>query len=160
MTYLSYKSKHKGAALIEFALVLPILLALAIGVIYYGYIFVLDAAVTHAAKQGAQVAVNMDPVGFESSAAFLTAVEVQINDSVTASLAWLPESVRAGLSTPPATVTFPDEGSPQGGRLLNINVQLAVAGSSSSLLPQVNLPGIGSIPPLPPIINGVAQVDL
>ena len=145
--------------MLEFALVLPILLMLLIGVFYYGYVFMLDAAVTHAAKQGAQVAVNLDPVDFASPAAFQGAVTAQVNTSVMNSLNWLPASIRSNITTPP-TVTFtaPTTGEP--GQVLNVTVVLAVTGNSSPLLPQITLPGVGAVPPLPPALNGVAQVVL
>lgn len=159
-TYIDKSARQGGGALIEFAAVLPILLALAIGIFYYGYVFMLDAAVDHAAKQGAQVAVGLDPVAFNTPAAFNTEVTAQVNASVTNSLAWLPASIRAGLNSPPALVTFmtPPNGEP--GTLVNVSVAISVAGNSSPLLPQINLPGIGSVPPLPPTVNGVAQIVL
>ena len=152
------KTRQSGAAMIEFSLVLPILLALFVGVIYYGYVFVLDAAVTHAVKQGAQVAINIDPVAFDSPTDFETAVRAAVNTSVTNSLNWLPSSARANVTVPPATFTEPTAG--ESGQLLTITVVLVVAGNSSPLLPQITLPGIGAVPPLPPALNGVAQVVL
>lgn len=150
---------QRGAALIEFALVLPILLAFTTGVIYYGYVYVLDAAVTHAAKQGAQVAVNIDPVGYSSSGEYQAAVRSQVTTSVANSLSWLPASVRATLVAPPAiTFATPDSGQP--GTLVNIRVTMKISGANSALLPQVDLPGIGPVPPLPLTLNGVAKIVL
>ena len=53
---------QRGAALIEFALVLPLLLAIAVGIVYYGYAFVLKTAVENAAKNGAQEMVAVSPL--------------------------------------------------------------------------------------------------
>lgn len=82
-------SRQAGASLIEFALVLPLLLLLLAGTIFYGYIFSLQIAVTSAAKQGAQAAVAEDPVGLDA-AAFTTAVTGAVNNSVNQSL---PDSI-------------------------------------------------------------------
>lgn len=154
-----YACRQRGAALIEFALVLPLLLAFTIGIIYYGYVFMLDAAVTHAAKQGAQVAVNLDPLDFASPADYQDAVVLRVSNSVSNSLDWLPPSVHDGLILPPS-VSFIAAPAGQAGMLLNVTVVLSVAGGSSPLLPQITLPVIGSVPPLPLTLNGVAQVVL
>ena len=53
---------QRGAALIEFALVLPLLLAIAVGIVYYGYAFVLKTAVEQAARNGAQEMVAISPL--------------------------------------------------------------------------------------------------
>lgn len=156
----AHHTRQCGAALIEFALVLPILLVLVIAIIYYGYVFMLDAAVTHAAKQGAHAAVNIRPTDFESPSAYTTAVGVQVNNSVSDSLSWLPPSVRDGLSEPPAVVTFSQPAAGQVGMQLSVTVSLNVAGGSSPLLPQITLPGIGRVPVLPQALNGLALVVL
>lgn len=159
MRYGRKNSNQSGAALIEFALVLPILLAFAVGVIYYGYIFMLDAALTHAAKQGAQVAVNIDPVDYSNRDEYRDAVKRQVKTSVKSSLSWLPASVRATLVAPPAiTFATPDSGQP--GTLVNIRVTMNISGAKVALLPQVDLPGIGPVPPLPLTLNGVAEIVL
>lgn len=159
MRYGRKNSNQSGAALIEFALVLPILLAFAVGVIYYGYIFMLDAALTHAAKQGAQVAVNIDPVDYSSSGEYQAAVRSQVTTSVANSLSWLPASVRATLVAPPA-ITFVPRDSGKPGTRVNIRVTMKISGAKSALLPQVDLPGIGPVPPLPLTLNGVAEIVL
>lgn len=60
-----YKSprdrRQAGASLIEFALVLPIFLALIIGILFYGIAFVAHQAVNYAAESGAEAVVSVDP---------------------------------------------------------------------------------------------------
>lgn len=51
------KKSEKGVSLIEFALVLPILLALLIGIVEFGWILNGHITVTGAAREGARVAV-------------------------------------------------------------------------------------------------------
>ena len=150
---------QRGAALIEFALVLPILLALLVGTIYYGYVFVLDAAVTHAAKQGAQAAVAVNPAAFDGG--YEAEVVARVSASVSRNLEWLP----AGVPDETTSVCFPgDEGCTGcpavAGDAACISVVLDVSGGSTPLLRQVRVPGIGAIPPLPARLNGVAQVVL
>lgn len=52
-----FKRNERGASLIEFALVLPILLALVIGIIEFGWIFNGYITITGAAREGARFAV-------------------------------------------------------------------------------------------------------
>jgi len=151
--------KQGGAAVIEFALVLPILLFIAVGIIYYGYVFMLDAAVTHAAKQGAQVAAYVDPVGLDGTE-YQDAVTAQVNTSVTNSLSWLPNSVLDNLGAEPVNVSFSGPAAGIPGGIVIITVTMNVSGGTSPLLPQINLPGFGAVPPLPLTLNGVAQVVL
>jgi Flp pilus assembly pilin Flp len=51
-----FKTKdQKGAAAVEFALLLPILVILAFGIIYFGPVFNNYIAITHAARDGARL---------------------------------------------------------------------------------------------------------
>lgn len=146
-----------GAAMLEFAFVLPFLLALIIGVIYYGYVYTLYAALTHAAKQGAEIAVAIEPADYDSSADYKTAVRSAVQQSVSNSLQWLPASVP---DNPPVVVCFSDEDCANGDSGTRISVTMTLSGSQSPLLPQVSLPLVGAVPPLPPELTGVAEVVL
>lgn len=145
------QQRQRGTALIEFAFVLPILLAFIVGVIYYGYAFTLKAAVIHAAKQGVQVAVSIDPIDYPRS--FDAEVERRVDKSVRNSLSWLPDNIgrRVKSEAPPLDRTS--------GRY-RITVTLPLTGDKSPLLPQIHLPFIGDVPPLPKNIVGVAEVVL
>jgi Flp pilus assembly protein TadG len=56
----SSKSRFKGAALVELAIVLPLLLMLTIGVIHYSWLFLKAQQITNAARSGARVAIRPD----------------------------------------------------------------------------------------------------
>lgn len=140
-----------GGALVEFAFLLPFLLALLIGVIYYGYAFMLQAAVSYAAREGAQVAVAVDPIGLSTSD-YQAAVSNEAEQAVRNSLNWLPAAVSSKLEAP--DITF----SADGGRV-NVRVVLSTAGGGG-LLPQASLPIVGAIPPSLGDVVGVAEVAL
>lgn len=52
--------RRRGGAAIEFALVLPVLLALVFGIIEYGWVFFQQANVLSAAREGARLGVTVD----------------------------------------------------------------------------------------------------
>jgi Flp pilus assembly protein TadG len=62
---------ESGAAAVEFALILPILLLFVMGIIEFGFIFNRWITVTHAAREGVRVAVvgGVDPIGAAQQAA-------------------------------------------------------------------------------------------
>jgi Flp pilus assembly protein TadG len=51
------RQRERGAALVEFAAVAPLLLLILFGIIEYGYIFMVRQTVTHAAREGCRIAV-------------------------------------------------------------------------------------------------------
>lgn len=67
------RSRRRGANAIEFALILPVLVALMSGVVDYGYMFavryVAGAAVEEAARVGSQIVHPEDPTPFALTAA-------------------------------------------------------------------------------------------
>ncbi len=72
--------KRRGATLVEFAVVLPLLLAILMGIIEFGWVFMVRQTLTNAAREGCRTAVLkasteddvsnrvrevMDPLGYE-----------------------------------------------------------------------------------------------
>jgi len=55
------RNSERGAAAVEFALVLPLFLALLMGTIDYGYFFFTDQIVTNAAREGARAGTLVPP---------------------------------------------------------------------------------------------------
>ncbi|GAB3674759.1 TadE/TadG family type IV pilus assembly protein [Salinisphaera aquimarina] len=132
---------QRGAAVIEFALMLPFLLAIAVGIIYYGYAFVLKSAVENAARNGAQEIVAVSPLTSGYSDALLRA---RARTVVQASVAWLPASVSARIADDEAVQLV------RGGRCdtaYGVSVSLVLTGGDNPVLPQFTL-GKFRIPPL------------
>lgn len=157
-----------GAALIEFAFVLPLLLALLIGMSYYGYVFMLQSAVTNAAQQAANAATSTDPVGMSSSD-YDALVGEAVAASIFSSLDWLPDSILDGTSGDSFSCNNDEENGPLGcasivggDGILRVTVTMNVTANSSPLLPQINLPPFGPIPPVPGggVLTGTAEVTL
>ena len=53
------RSNRRGAAAIEFALVLPIMIALAFGIIEYGWVFFQQANLQSAVREGARMGITV-----------------------------------------------------------------------------------------------------
>lgn len=91
----------RGAALIEFAFVLPLLLAIIVGGVYYGYAFVLVSSAQNAARLGAESAVGLDPLTPDYS----QIVVARARAGAVQALGWLPTdtvSVKAVINARPA----------------------------------------------------------
>ncbi len=54
------RKKRRGAAIVEFALVLPLLLMLTLGAIRYGHLFLKAQQITNAARHGARMSIRPD----------------------------------------------------------------------------------------------------
>ena len=63
------RHRQRGAALVEFALVLPLLLTLVLGAIDWGWYFFIDQLVTNAAREGARSGTMLPPTSTDSDAA-------------------------------------------------------------------------------------------
>lgn len=57
------RDRSRGAAAVEFALVLPLLLTLVLGTIDWGWYFFVDQVVTNAAREGARAGTLVAPAG-------------------------------------------------------------------------------------------------
>ncbi|MAA74349.1 MAG: hypothetical protein CMN28_06540 [Salinisphaeraceae bacterium] len=167
--------RQSGAAMIEFALVLPILLLIVVGTIYYGYVFVIEMALENAAQEAAVAAAAIQPADYETQAQYLAAVDAVVDRVAEDNLDWLPVSVRSGFSSDVASATnlcfvgsscdgdsSPCAGAtlPTSGQLGCVTIDFALSTTDSAVLPRLNLPPFGQVPPLPGNLSGVAQVVL
>nr|CUV55918.1 conserved membrane protein of unknown function [Ralstonia solanacearum] len=64
----------RGVAAVEFAVVVPVLLLLMLGIVYYGVIFAMQQALTLAAEEGARAALRYQSTNAQRVAAAYTAV--------------------------------------------------------------------------------------
>lgn len=53
----SRRDRRRGAAVVEFAVVAPLLLTIVFGIIEYGYVFMVQQTLTNAAREGCRIAV-------------------------------------------------------------------------------------------------------
>lgn len=95
---------ERGAAAVEFALVLPILLVLVLGIVEFGRIFNVQVSVTNAAREGARVmAIENDPAQAITAA---VAAAPSVNPALGAgNIAVAPADCDAG-ETATVTITY------------------------------------------------------
>ena len=55
---------ERGASLVEFALIMPLLLILVLGIVEFGYLFAQFNEVRHAAREGARYAAVSNPADY------------------------------------------------------------------------------------------------
>lgn len=63
------RKSRRGAAAVEFALILPVLLAILLGIMDWGWVFYVQLSMTNAAREGARVGITEDtPADAQTSA--------------------------------------------------------------------------------------------
>ena len=134
---------HRGAASIEFAVALPALLMLMLGITYYGLILAVQQVLTLSAEEGARAALRYQPSNAQRVAA-----------AYTAATASLPSFISSQVTTNQGgapLVTCPTINSMQ---CLSVVLTLPVTTGSSPLLPAIPLL------PVPDTLTGSAVVQL
>ena len=71
------KSRYRGAAIVEAAVVFPLIFLLTFGVIEYGWLFLKAQQITNASRQGARIAIRADATGQQ----VLNAISVLMTDA-------------------------------------------------------------------------------
>jgi Flp pilus assembly protein TadG len=92
---------ERGAALVEFALALPLLLVVIAGIVDFGFAFQRYEVVTNAAREGARMAVL--PVGYST-----TEIQDRVREYVRVGLSLDSTALNAALPVANVHVTFPD----------------------------------------------------
>ncbi len=89
--------RARAAAIVEFAVVLPLLLTILFGIIEYGYVFMVRLTVEHAAREGCRVA------------SLSTSTPADVTARVASAMAGLPYtlSTTTGVCQETVTITVP-----------------------------------------------------
>jgi Flp pilus assembly protein TadG len=118
------RDPESGAAAVEFAIVLPLLMLIVLGCIDWGYYFFCDQIVTNAAREGARAGAVADPALNPNRRAI---AEAAARNYLTAS------GITGGTGRPTLTITATDDSS---GGALGVRVDISYAvGSVSGFLP-------------------------
>ncbi|WP_454733829.1 MULTISPECIES: TadE/TadG family type IV pilus assembly protein [Cupriavidus] len=141
------RTRSSGAAALEFAIVLPILLAMVIGIVYFGVVLAMQQVLTLAAEEGARAALRYPAGATGNNAAATQALRVSAASAT--ALATLPASIRNAVSSSNVaqTVTCANPGG-------SVCVKVTLNLPSGAILPVV--PGV----PMPATLTGSATVQL
>lgn len=148
--------RQSGATAIEFAFVLPLLLALTYAMFVYAYVYVVYESINYAAQQGAESAVAVNPALDD---AYFGSVQTYAQTTARGVLSWLPADQLSSLTINvlPCNVSGGGGASPycpltdSGGMPIVVQINFPLG----NLFPVLQLPGIGSVPPLPASLVGV-----
>lgn len=81
------ETRQRGAALVEFALLMPLLLMLFLGIVSVGIAYNHQLSITHAARESARFAATLPVENFADKSAWLDAIAAQVIENGTGSLA-------------------------------------------------------------------------
>lgn len=159
MRHSTASKRQSGGALVEFALLLPLLLAIALGIVYYGYAFVLRLTVEKAADNAAQQAVAVSPL----SDNYAQAVSSRAQVAALTTFSWLSAERARQLVT--VVVTGADgagaaSGCISGGSQAAVEVTLKPFEQGNALLPVFVFAGFAIPPGLPGVITSRACFGL
>ncbi|RYP59655.1 hypothetical protein DL771_010798 [Monosporascus sp. 5C6A] len=133
----------RGAASVEFAIVVPVLLVLMLGIVYYGVILAMQQALTLAAEEGARAALRYQPSNTQRVAAAYAAVT-----SV------LPTFLTGRVQTNQSSTPLVNCQNVAGMQCLSVVLTLPVTSGNNPLLPSIPLL------PAPATLTGSAVVQL
>jgi Flp pilus assembly protein TadG len=160
--------RQSGATAIEFALVLPLLIALTYSLLVYPYVYVVRASLNYAAQQGAEAAIAIAPDPDEDE--YRAQVTAHVQNVVAGALSWIQQGQRdaaIGAAGSRINVQFCDGDNQSsaycppvftGATAVVVPVEFPL--SDMELFPVMTLPGIGTIPPLPDTLTGVGVAML
>lgn len=138
--------KQKGAAALEFAMVFMIFFAVFYGLISYSLPLLLMQSFTQAAAEGVRRSVALDP----ATASYPTALPQQAITAAQAQLSWIPPQFK--FLPAYVTATY----SPTG--LLTVYINYPTS-SLQNVLPFLVLPGLGTVPNLPPTLSAQSSMQ-
>lgn len=160
--------KQSGASAVEFALLLPLLLALSYSTIVYGYVFMVYESLNYAAHQAAESAIAVDPASPDYGAQ----VAQRSRQTAAAALNWMPPGHKTtAVGTAGDKVQVDGCNLTSGGDVLACGIALDQAQAISvtidfpllipPVFPLLTLPYMGTVPPLPASIrgNGIVMVN-
>lgn len=96
------KQRRRGGAIVEFAVILPLLLTILFGIIEFGYVFMVRQSLQHAAREGCRLA------SLQTSQAPYTNVVARVNEIMSAAkVPILPPTITQGPCEETVVVTVP-----------------------------------------------------
>ncbi|QBF25007.1 pilus assembly protein [Pseudomonas tructae] len=140
--------QQKGAAALEFVMVFVIFFAVFYGVLSYGLPMLMLQSFNQASSEAVRRCVALDP----ASATYNADVNTLAKRVLGEQLAWMPASLNFQVNSDASVTLSP-------GKLLTVKIDYAKA-KLTSVLPVLDLPGIGEVPRLPESLKAEASLQL
>lgn len=150
-----------GAAMVEFAFVFPLLFFLVYGCVVYGYIFMLQEALTFTAQQAASSALAVAPQS--TAGAANTQMIALAQSTATQSLSWLGGQATRVTTTPTICSVSGGASCPADGTDAIVVRMVFNVKQPTPLFPVISFGGamgLGSVPPLPTQLVAQATVRI
>ena len=142
----SLPKKQKGAAAIEFIAVFVVFFAVFYGTVSYSLPLLLLQSFNQATAEAVRLSVGLDP----NMQGYPAAVQATAKTAVATRLGWIPPSYNFNAATQ-VTTTF-------NGGLLSVQINYPSA-NLQSVMPFIVLPGIGTVPQLPAILQAQSSLQ-
>lgn len=142
---------QKGAVAIEFALVFVIFFAVFYGLVSYSLPFVLMQSFNEATSEAVRRSVAVDP----TTPSYATVLVNTANAALTQQLSWVPLPLNLVVGVDTSAVYDPTKG-PKG--TLTVTVQYPVS-KLNQVIPFLVLPGVGTVPNLPPYLTASSSLQ-
>ncbi|WP_248751379.1 TadE/TadG family type IV pilus assembly protein [Pseudomonas sp. MWU15-20650] len=142
----SLPSKQKGTAAIEFIAVFVIFFAVFYGMVSYSLPLLLLQSFTQATAEAVRQSVGLDP----TMQGYNAAVVNTANTAVATRLGWIPAAYNFNAATQVST-TFVNN-------LLTVKINYPSA-NLQAVMPFIVLPGIGTVPQLPTVLQAQSSLQ-
>jgi Flp pilus assembly protein TadG len=146
------KRDEEGVTAIEFAFLFPLFLAVFLGLVTFGIIFVLQQAMTLAAEEGARAAIAVNSASFDTPDEYEGEIRTRAEQIAANFLAWLPGGLKDFVDV---NVGF-DNATGLNGTVI---VTITYPYGSNPIIPVFPLPLVGEIL-VPETLTAQAQVQL
>lgn len=147
------RSHQQGATAIEFALVLPVFLAVVYAMVSYALVFMLTQSFTYASEDALRAALAVDCTGLTAQQCVNDQITPAVRTQVATTLDWLPADVKSvvvGSNGDQVSVSCTADTCTVEVRYDNY--------TTNPMIPIITLPGIGNIPQVPDDLVGRASL--
>ncbi|MBK5413524.1 TadE/TadG family type IV pilus assembly protein [Pseudomonas sp. TH31] len=140
---------QKGAVAIEFALVFVVFFAVFYGLVSYSLPLVLMQSFNEATSEALRRSVAVDP----TTPSYATVLVNTANATLTQQLQWVPTALNLVVGVDTSAVYDPIKG------ILTVAVNYPVS-KLNQVIPFLVLPGVGTVPNLPPFLTVTSSLQL
>lgn len=120
------RRRQCGIAALELALALPVLLAVVLGIIFYGLVFVIQQALTMAAMEGSRAALQFQP----TLSARVSAAEATVRGA-------LPSFISSRMASGDVAATSAPCTAPAGFECVTVQLRFNLTGGATPFLPNI-----------------------